>query len=147
MSCTEKYPKDSVNKEVYDAIENYLCPDLEGEKIVLQNDVTTESIGVNLDKNFYFLIGTCKMVNILLKEDTSDCVSDAEVLTFLPQIIVNTKRVTQDFSPVTYKENDDNLTTFFSHERFSLSKFNSIRQAYNVHEQEISFTSRVMYTD
>lgn len=65
----------------------------------------------------------------------------------LNNFVVQVKRATQNFSPVTYLDNNSEMTTFFNTERIQLSKTLTNWFEYNVDRTSTSFTDHIVYTD
>ena len=78
---------------------------------------------------------------------TTDCATIADSSAYLNNLVVLVKRSTQNFSPLAYKDNDGELTTFFRQEKIQLSKSLSNWIEFSIDKISTSFTDQVFYTD
>ena len=142
--CKNIFPEGSVDKIFYSQIEDQLCPDMRGEPVRLQN-IVQKSKKDTVPQKFYFLVDTCESLAPIT--GTTGCVADSVVKAQLVNFMVNVKRANQNFSPKTYIENGNEMTTYFHSDQIVLSNAVSNQFEWNLKPTTNLYTDAILYTD
>lgn len=96
---------------------------------------------------YYFVIEYCgNLKGWLLPEDTT-CVDVDVAKAKANDLLVQVKRMNQNFSPKAYLDNNNELDSFFYTDKVTLSPTNANFNEWNIYKKEISYFNNKWYTD
>jgi len=95
-----------------------MCPDIPANE-TLQLQGGDHNRDVLADETWFFVIDSCEHFQNIT--NNTDCKTQAETDAILSNLVIETKILTQFFSPVTYGENDSKMSMDLDTQRIQLS--------------------------